>query len=133
MNKSTLLALAVVASAGASPLRAETAPLEVLATTTDLRELAKEVGGDDVAVTCLMKGPEDPHFLEARPSFVRAAARADVLLLNGLDLEIGYEPLLVGDSRNAKIQRGAAGHVDCSAGIAEMRRSAIAAAPSRAT
>jgi len=118
MNKSALLALVVLASAGASPLRAETAPLEVLATTTDLRELAKEIGGDDVAVACLMKGPEDPHFLEARPSFVRAAARADVLLLNGLDLEVGYEPLLVGDSRNAKIQRGAPGHVDCSAGIA---------------
>jgi len=109
---------AAVAASSASP--AEPAPLEVLATTTDLREIAREVGGEDVSVTCLMKGPEDPHFLEARPSFVRAAARADVLLVNGLELEAGYEPLLVGDSRNERIQRGRPGYVDCSAGIAAL-------------
>lgn len=120
MKRTLLLLPALLLAAAASPappLLAGTPPLEVLATTTDLRELAKEVGGDDVAVTCLTKGPEDPHFLEARPSFVRAAARADALLVNGLELEAGYEPLLLGDSRNARIQRGRPGYVDCSAGI----------------
>lgn len=118
MNCRTLVfAVATVAAAllmAAPAASADAAKLKALATTTDLRELAKEVGGDDVEVTCLMKGPEDPHFLEARPSFVRAAAEADVLLVTGLDLEIGYEPLLLSDSRNARIQKGRPGHVDCS-------------------
>lgn len=110
-------AAALLSSSSAPPAHAETTKLKVLATTTDLRELAEEVGGDDVEVACLTKGPEDPHFLEARPSFVRAAAAADALLLNGLDLEAGYESLLVGDSRNERIQEGKPGHVDCSRGI----------------
>lgn len=101
----------------AVPAIAADEPTRVLATTTELRCLAEEVGGTDVEVTCLMKGPEDPHFLEARPSFVRAAAAARVLLLNGLDLEVGYEPVLLSDSRNGVIQRGRPGHVDCSLGI----------------
>lgn len=111
-----LLAAALLVPASPAAC-ADDAKLRALTTTTDLRELAKEIGGDDVEVTCLMKGPEDPHFLEARPSFVRAAAAADALLVNGLELEAGYEPLLVGDSRNAKIQRGKPGYVDCSKGI----------------
>lgn len=94
--------------------------LKVLATTTDLREIAKEVGGDDVVVTSLMKGPEDPHFLDARPSFVKAAAEADALVLTGMELEIGYEPLLLSESRNAKIQKGQPGYIDCSAGVAAL-------------
>lgn len=94
--------------------------LRVLTTTTDLRELAKEVGGDDVTVACVCKGPEDPHFVEARPSFVKAAAEADVLVVVGMDLEAGYEPLLLSESRNAKIQKGQPGYVDCSVGIAAL-------------
>ncbi len=95
----------------------ESPRLKVLATTTDLRELAREVGGAHVQVTCLTKGPEDPHFIEARPSFVRAAAEADALLVIGMELEIGYESLLLGDSRNGKIQKGRPGYVDCSRAI----------------
>lgn len=120
--KRTLIATAAALAAlvlvpAAPPAAHAESKIRVLTTTTDLRELAKEVGGDDVEVTCLMKGPEDPHFLEARPSFVRAAAAADALVVNGLDLEVGYEPLLVGDSRNARIQKGKPGYVDCSKGI----------------
>src|SRR2546423_3383976 len=91
--------------------------VKVLATTTDCRELCKEVGGDDVVVTCLMKGPEDPHFLDARPSFIRAASEADALVLTGMELEVGYEPLLLSESRNGKIQKGQPGYVDCSVDI----------------
>jgi zinc/manganese transport system substrate-binding protein len=112
-----LFAALLLPASSASPARAEPTKLKVLTTTTDLRELAKEVGGEDAEVTCLMKGPEDPHFLEARPSFVRAAAAADALVVTGLELEVGYEPLLLGDSRNEKIQPGRPGHVDCSKGI----------------
>jgi len=94
--------------------------LKVLATTTDLRELCREVGGDDAVVTCLMKGPEDPHFLDARPSFIKAAAEADALVLTGMELEIGYEPLLLSESRNGKIQKGQPGCVDCSVDVEKL-------------
>lgn len=114
-----ILAAAVLAIA-AAPARSADPALRVLATTTDLREIAREIGGENVSVTCLMKGPEDPHFLEARPSFVRAAAQADVLLVTGMELEAGYEPLLLTDSRNPRIQKGKPGYVDCSAGIAAL-------------
>ena len=91
MKKTLCLAAAAALSllAVTSPARADRAPLQVLTTTTDLRELAREVGGPDVDVVSLMKGPEDPHFLEARPSFVRAAAKADALLVTGMELEAG--------------------------------------------
>ncbi len=112
------LAAALAASATAARVAAdERDNLKVLATTTELRELCREVGGDDVAVTCLMKGPEDPHFLDARPSFIRAAAEADALVVTGMELEVGYEPLLLSESRNGKIQKGRPGYVDCSVDI----------------
>ena len=115
-----LAAAACVVPAGSPLLAAD--PVDVLTTTTDLRELARIVGGDDVAVTCATKGPEDPHFLQAKPSLIRAAADADLLLIVGRDLEVGYEPLLREQSRNARIQLGAPGHVDASAGLPVLER-----------
>jgi zinc/manganese transport system substrate-binding protein len=113
-------AAALAAAAAAGRAAAEGEKLKVLATTTDVREICKEVGGDDVAVTCLTKGPEDPHFLDARPSFVKAAAEADALVVTGMELEIGYEPLLLSESRNAKIQKGQPGYVDCSVDVEKL-------------
>src|SRR5215471_11845276 len=115
MNTKQLL-LSAIASAvlfGSASAGDDVVKLRVLATTTDVRELCKEVGGPDVDVTCLTKGPEDPHFLDARPSFVKAAAEADALVVTGMELEIGYEPLLLSESRNSKIQKGQPGYVDC--------------------
>lgn len=122
MNTRQLILVAAASAAILSRAAAgdETAKLRVLATTTDVRELCREVGGDDVDVTCLTKGPEDPHFLEARPSFVKAAAEADALVVTGMELEVGYEPLLLSESRNAKIQKGRPGYVDCSADVAKL-------------
>lgn len=125
MNHTTTVlkfAAALLASLalGSSAVAQNRELLRVLTTTTDLRELAKEVGGDDVVVTCVTKGPEDPHFIDARPSFVKAAAEADVLVVVGMELEIGYEPLLLSESRNGKIQKGQPGYVDCSAGISPL-------------
>lgn len=108
------LAVAVVVAPAAAQERRK---LRVLTTTTDLREIAKALGGEDVVVTCLTKGPEDPHYIEARPSYIKAAARADVLVVTGLELEIGYEPLLLSESRNKNIQKGRPGYVDASRGI----------------
>ncbi len=94
--------------------RVAAAPLAVVATVPDLGSLARAVGGDDVAVTVLAKGTEDPHFVEPRPSFVKALAEADLLLLVGMDLERGYLAPLVQQARNARIGPGAPGRVDAS-------------------
>jgi zinc/manganese transport system substrate-binding protein len=119
----TLLAAALAAAAGTPPARAvaggDDAPrkVRVLATTTDLAAIAREVGGDAVDVSCLTRGPEDPHFLDARPSFVRLAHDADLFLKVGMELEVGYEGPIVLDARNPRIQPGKPGYCDASAGI----------------
>jgi ABC-type Zn uptake system ZnuABC Zn-binding protein ZnuA len=95
-----------------STTNAFAAPLRVCATIPDLGDLAREVGGDEVSVVVFAKGTEDPHFIEARPSFVRALADADLFLQVGLDLEIGWAPALLTNARNAKVLPGNPGHLD---------------------
>ncbi len=99
------------------PARVE-AKLRVVATIQTLADLAREVGGDRVAVESLSRGYQDPHFVQAKPSLVLTLNRADVLLYVGLDLEVGWLPPLVQQSRNARIQAGQPGSVDCSSAIA---------------
>jgi ABC-type Zn uptake system ZnuABC Zn-binding protein ZnuA len=100
--------LLVVLAAGAAPA----APLRVVATVPDLGSLARAVGGDDVAVTTLAKGTEDPHFVEPRPSFVKELSQADLLLVVGMGLEDGYLPPLLQNARNARVLPGGPGWVD---------------------
>jgi zinc/manganese transport system substrate-binding protein len=88
--------------------------LNVMTTTEDLASIAREVGGDRVAVESLAKGYQDPHFVEAKPSFILKLQKADLLVAVGRDLEIGWLPPLVTQSRNAKIQPGGAGYLDAS-------------------
>jgi zinc/manganese transport system substrate-binding protein len=85
-----------------------------MTTTEDLASIAREVGGDRVAVESLAKGYQDPHFVEAKPSFILKLQKADVLVAVGRDLEIGWLPPLITQSRNAKIQPGGAGYLDAS-------------------
>ena len=92
------------------------ARLNVIATTEDLASIAREVGGDRIAVESLAKGYQDPHFVEAKPSFILRLQKADVLIVVGRELEIGWLPPLVQQSRNAKIQAGAQGYLDASTG-----------------
>ena len=95
---------------------APAAPLRVIATTEDLASLVREVGGDRVAVEAIARGYQDPHFVEAKPSFILKLNRAELLVVVGRDLEAGWLPPLVQQSRNAKIQPGAPGYLDASAG-----------------
>ena len=88
--------------------------LNVIATTEDLASIAAEVGGDRISVESIAKGYQDPHFVEAKPSFILKLQKADVLILVGRDLEIGWLPVLINQSRNAKIQQGASGYLDAS-------------------
>lgn len=94
--------------------------LQICATVPDLGELAKEVGGDQVAVTVFAKGPEDPHFLEAKPGFIKALSQADLLIEIGMDLEVGWLPVLQKNARNSKVLTGASGDLDASKAIIPM-------------
>jgi zinc/manganese transport system substrate-binding protein len=102
------LALALLAGA---PLSAE---IKVVATTEDLAALTREVGGEKVKVEALARGYQDPHFVEAKPSFILKLHSADLLVLVGRELEIGWLPPLIQQSRNAKVQVGAGGYLDAS-------------------
>ena len=93
------------------------AKLNVVATLPDFRAIAEEIGGDKVKVTSIAKGTEDPHFVDAKPSYIRVLNQADVLLEDGAELEIGWLPSLVNGARNAKILGDAPGHVILSRGI----------------
>ena len=88
--------------------------LNVVATTEDLASIAREVGGDHITLDSIAKGYQDPHFVEAKPSFILKLQKADILILVGRDLEIGWLPPLIQQSRNAKIQVGADGYLDAS-------------------
>jgi len=88
--------------------------LNVVATTEDLASIAAEVGGDHISVDSIAKGYQDPHFVEAKPSFILKLQKADVLILVGRELEIGWLPPLISQSRNSKIQTGADGYLDAS-------------------
>jgi ABC-type Zn uptake system ZnuABC Zn-binding protein ZnuA len=93
------------------------AQLKVVATTEDLGSLANEIGGDKVAVTSLAKGYQDPHFVDPKPSFILAVSRADLLIVVGRQLEIGWLQPLLTSSRNAKIQPGSRGYLDASMNV----------------
>jgi len=88
--------------------------LNVIATTEDLAAIAREVGGDRVTVDSIARGFQDPHFVEAKPSFILKLQKADLLILVGRDLEIGWLPPLIQQSRNSKVQVGADGYLDAS-------------------
>jgi zinc/manganese transport system substrate-binding protein len=110
-----LVRAAVIGSAAwiATPAAAP-APLKVVTTTTDLAALAREVGGDRVAVTALASGKQDPHQVEPKPSFIAQVSNAELLIAVGRELEIGWLPQLQTQSRNARVQVGAAGYLDAS-------------------
>ncbi len=90
------------------------AKVKVVATLGDLAAAAEEVGGDHIDVELLARPQEDPHYVDAKPSFVREVAQADLLVLNGMSLEVGWLPMLVRNSRNPDIQRGEPGYFDAS-------------------
>jgi ABC-type Zn uptake system ZnuABC Zn-binding protein ZnuA len=108
------LLLVLFASIVVSPLPAAAKKLNVVTATTDMAALTQEVGGDKVNVDSLAKGYQDPHFVEAKPSFLLKLRQADLLVVVGLQLEIGWLPPLITQSGNPRIQVGAAGYLDAS-------------------
>lgn len=91
--------------------------LKVVTTTQDLASIAQMIGGDRVSVEPLAKGYQDPHFVDAKPSYLIKLRQADVFVEVGRDLEIGWAPGLLNNARNSKILPGGAGFVDASNGV----------------
>ncbi|GAB4347594.1 MAG: zinc ABC transporter substrate-binding protein [Candidatus Abyssubacteria bacterium] len=91
--------------------------LNILTTHTVLKSLAQEIGGDHVSVSCLATGREDPHAIQAKPSYMVSARQADLFVKIGMELEIGYEQLVIDGSRNYKIRFGQPGHLDASLNV----------------
>ena len=116
LNRTRLAVLLILLSLGALflPSLAEAKKLTVVTATTDLAALAQEVGGDKISVESIAKGYQDPHFVEAKPSFLLKLRQADLLIVVGLQLEIGWLPPLINQSGNARIQVGAPGYLDAS-------------------
>src|SRR5215207_6135861 len=110
-TKVWLLLLAALAAAGTASAQAK---LTVITTTEDLAAIAREIGGDRITVESIARGYQDPHFVEAKPSFILKLQKADLLIAVGRDLEIGWLPPLMQQSRNRKIQPGAEGYLDAS-------------------
>jgi zinc/manganese transport system substrate-binding protein len=88
--------------------------LKVLTTHTVLRSITEEVGKEHVNVTCLATGKEDPHAIQAKPSYMVAARNADLFIKIGMELELGYEQLVIDGARNPKIRPNGPGYLDAS-------------------
>ena len=93
------------------------AKLNVVATTPDIAAIAKEIGGDKIELTTMARPTEDPHFVDAKPSFIVKLNKADVLIHGGAELEVGWLPKLIEQARNAKIISAAKGEVRCCEGV----------------
>ena len=97
--------LATVAFASPNPVQA----LEIAVSLPTLAAIAREVAGPHATIHALVSPRQDPHYADARPNLILAINRADLLISNGLDLEVGWLPALVRQARNPKIVRGLPG------------------------
>ncbi|MGI9076213.1 MAG: metal ABC transporter substrate-binding protein, partial [Gemmatimonadaceae bacterium] len=107
----------LAASAMLADTTAAQKKLKVVTSTSDLHSLAHEVGGNRITATAISVGYQDPHYVEAKPSFVLQLRDADVFAFVGLDLEIGWMGLLIDGARNARIKRGGSGYLDVSTAV----------------
>jgi zinc/manganese transport system substrate-binding protein len=104
----------LLASAPVVPPAAAAGKVLIITATTDLAAVVQEIGGDRVEVESIARGYQDPHFVEAKPSFLLKLRKADLLVVVGLELEIGWLPPLIQQSGNPRIQVAAPGYFDAS-------------------
>jgi len=121
-RESTARRLAVFLAGGVCALAAVAAaePLQVVTTTSDLASIAQAVAGDAAVVTSIATGTQDPHFLQAKPSYIMRARNAQLWIRVGMELEIGWETPVLDGARNPRIREGAAGHLDASRDIVRL-------------
>src|SRR5580765_6434866 len=119
--------LAILLIALTCLLWAEAKKLNIVTATTDMAALVQEVGGEKVTAESVARGYQDPHFVEAKPSFLLKLRQADLLVVVGLQLEIGWLPPLIAQSGNSRVQPGANGYLDASqfAAILEIPQGSI--------
>jgi ABC-type Zn uptake system ZnuABC Zn-binding protein ZnuA len=98
------------------------AAVKVVTSIQDFASIADAVGGNRVETFSLAKGYQDPHFVDPKPSFILKVNRADLLIVAGLDLEIGYIRPMIDQSRNEKIHPGNRGYLDASIGCDILER-----------
>lgn len=96
---------------------ADTGKLRIVTTTSDLAAITREITGDLADVESIARSSQDAHAIQAKPSFMRKLNRADLLIYTGLDLEVGWLPLLIQGARNPKVTAGGLGHLDASTSI----------------
>src|SRR5438309_7547297 len=126
-SSALLAACALICTLVNPPASRADSKLRIMTATTDLAALAQEIGGEKVEVESVARGYQDPHFVEAKPSFLLKLRHADLLIVVGLELEIGWLPPLITQSTNPKIQVGAPGYFDASrfAEILEIPQGAV--------
>src|SRR5713101_4550123 len=117
MKRITLAFLSLIVAAAPA-----FAKVQVVSSLQDFSSIAQSVGGDRVETFALAKGYQDPHFVDAKPSFILKLSRADLLIVAGLELEIGYLPPLIDQARNDKIKPGSRGYLDASIGCDILQR-----------
>lgn len=115
MTKQWMSMTAAVLALGGLAANGLAGPLNVVATTPELASLAAAIGGGAARVRTITSGREDPHFLQARPTFMVMARNADLWIRMGMDLEVGWEPVILESARNPRIRVGQPGHFDASA------------------
>jgi len=115
MQRFAFLAAIIVAWMLAS--KPASAELRVVTTTTDLGYFASTIGGDRAKVDTICQGSQDPHFVQARPSYMVTLSRADLLVAIGLELEVGWLPSLIQGARNPAINPGRPGYFEASSAI----------------
>lgn len=111
------LSLVVVGAVAFTAHPAQAAKIRIVATLTDLADLSRNIGGDQVEVFSLATGIEDTHGVPMKPSFVPTLNRADLIVLVGFGCEHAFLPALLEASKNPRIQYGKPGYVDCSQGV----------------
>jgi ABC-type Zn uptake system ZnuABC Zn-binding protein ZnuA len=116
-SPSTLLVIAALVLLPATWSHAGDGRVKVVASLPNLGSIAAAIGGDRIELTTIAVGTQDAHFVDPKPSYMVKLKNADLLLINGLDLEIGWIPPLTQGARNSKILLGGAGYVDCSTGV----------------
>ncbi len=117
-----VLSLLVLLVPGLAMAEAGDGRLEIRATVPELGMLAKEVGGNRVNVESFARGTEDPHFIDARPNFIRSLNQADVFIQIGMEMEIGWVPVLLKQARNPKLNPGSPNFIDASSVITPRNR-----------
>jgi len=98
------------------------APIPVVTTTTDLAWVVEQIGGGEVKVQSLLRGHENPHYVDAVPDYIRKASEAKLLCSIGLDLVVGWLPKVLSRSGNSQIQPGGQGFCETGANVSLLER-----------